>query len=158
MSDSVPVEYMQRTRAFYNAQGFSKSYQWASNDRIPFHVLSKPLGECSVTFVTTAVPDGSIPKLSRSAQSIPMSDIPEVFRTDELSWDKEATHTRDTGSFIPLQSLEELVKNKLIGHLAERFHFVPTEYSQNNTLTKDAPQIVTACHEDEVDIAILVPL
>jgi hypothetical protein len=153
-----PVKYMQRSREYYSAQGFGKSYQWAQNDDIPWQLLNKPLNQCSVTFVTTAVPDGTIPKFSRAASSYRISDMPKAFVTDELAWDKDATHTNDTGSFIPLDALRTLINEGVIGRLAPRFHFLPTDYSQRNTIESDAPAILQACQKDEVDIAILVPL
>ena len=153
-----PVKYMQRSREYYFAQGFEKSYQWAQNDDIPWHPPRKPLNQCTVTFVTTAVPDGTISKLSRTATSHKISDMPSAFRTNELAWDKDVTHTDDTGSFIPLAALRTLTDEGVIGRIAPRFHFVPTDYSQRNTIECDAPAILQACRKDEVDIAILVPL
>jgi len=153
-----PVRYMQKTRDYYFAQGFEKPYRWAQNDITPWHRLTKPLKEATVAFITTAVPDGDIPKLSRTASSHTINNLPETFRTDELSWDKEATHTRDKDTYIPLRALQALEVDCVIGRLAKRFHFVPTEYSQTNTINIDAPAILKACQEDEVDIAILVPL
>jgi len=35
---------------------------------------------------------------------------------------------------------------------------VPTDYSQRRTLEQDAPEILRRCREDEVDVALLVPL
>lgn len=155
---AIPVKYMQRSREYYAAQGFDKFYQWAHNDSIPWHTLTKPLSESTVTFITTAVPDGSIAKMTRSASSHAMADMPDSFRTDELSWDKEATHTRDRSSYIPLAALQSLSEEGVIGKVASRYHFVPTEYSQRNTIENDAPAILRACQEDAVDIALLVPL
>ena len=153
-----PVKYIEKTRNYYEAQGFDRAYKWAENVDIPWHVLTKPLSECNVTFVVTAVPDGSIPKLSREGGSFSLDEMPEVFRTDELSWDKQATHTRDRESYIPMIALQQLAEQGLIGSVSARYHFVPTEYSQSNTLNSDAPTIRDACIADEVDIAILIPL
>ena len=153
-----PVQYMQRSREYYSAQGFERSYRWAQNDDIPWHPHRQPLNQCSVTFVTTAAPDGTIPKLSRTATSHRISEMPKAFRTDELACDKDATHTDDIGSFIPLDALRTLADENVIGRLATRFHFVPTDYSHKNTIESDAPAILRACREDEVDIAILIPL
>lgn len=153
-----PIEYMARTRAYYTAQGFDQSYQWANSKNRPQHRISKALNKCNVTFVTTAVPNGQIPKMLRSASSHPISDIPDNFRTDELAWDKEATHTRDRNSYIPLKGLLTLLDEGVIGSIAPRYHFIPTEYSQANTIKKDAPAILQACLNDQVDIAIFVPL
>ena len=44
------------------------------------------------------------------------------------------------------------------GALAERFHGVPTDYSQRRTCEEDAPEILRRCREDGVDVVLLVPL
>ncbi|MEX0942774.1 MAG: hypothetical protein WD002_09530 [Pseudomonadales bacterium] len=157
---SEPVNYMERTRQFYKAQGFDRPYQWAHFDDIPFHLPDKPASNATVTIITTAVHpnDKSTPMIGRKARSIPFEDVPENFYTDDLSWDKNATHTDDRRSYFPLETLELLAEGGAIGALAPHYHFVPTEYSQRNTIESDAPAIVSACVKDEVDIAILVPL
>ena len=154
---SEPIEYIDRTRAFYSAQDFSP-YNYAHHESTPFHRLQKPLSECRVAIVLTAVTHGDIPKNLRGAESHSLDDVPENFRTDELSWDKVTTHTNDRQSFFPLEVLQSLETELMIGSLAPRYHFVPTEYSQRNTRENDAPAIVEACIEDEVDIALLIPL
>ncbi len=158
MNKQVPVNYMQRSREYYAAQGFEKPYHWAEYSEIPWHEPEKSIADSKVTFVTTAVPNGSIPKLSREASSHKMDSMPDEFRTDELSWDKEATHTRDPGSYIPFKALEKLTAEGHVGSIARNFHFVPTDYSKRNTIESDAPKILEVCQQDEVDIAILVPL
>ena len=144
--------YMEKTRRYYEAQGFERAYRWAEYDDIPFTPLKKPLEDCRVTLITTAVPDGNVPKLLRKATSIPLEEVPESFFTDDLSWDKKATHTRDRASYFPLELCLQLVEEGTIGSLSERFHFVPTDYSQRHTLEDDAPSILKACQEDEVEI------
>ena len=155
---SAPALYMEKTRRYYQAQGFEKAYQWAQFDEIPFSPLSKALEECTIALITTAVPDGAVPKLLRKASSLNLDQVPDQFFTDDLSWDKEATHTDDRQSYFPLEACQSLVEEGTLGQLAPRFHFVPTDYSQRHTIEDDAPSIVAACLEDEVDIAILIPL
>jgi D-proline reductase (dithiol) PrdB len=154
------IRYMERTRLFYEAQGFEKPYQWAHFDDIPFHRPDKPLSESTVAIVTTAISDEDrqVPMVSRTARSIPIDRVPERFFTDDLSWDKVTTHTDDRGSYFPLEPLVAMQDSGVIGRLAPRYHFVPTEYSQRQTIDSDAPTICEACIEDEVDVAILVPL
>ena len=60
--------------------------------------------------------------------------------TEDLSWDKQATHTEDTESFLPLSSLQALSDDGVIGSLNGRFFGVPTEYSQRRT-GLDADQV-----------------
>ena len=83
---------------------------------------------------------------------------PDRLYTDDLSWDKEATHTEDVGSFLPIERVRELAALGRVGTLAPRFHGVPTDYSQRRTMEQDAPEISSRCREDGVDAAVLVPL
>jgi hypothetical protein len=77
--------------------------------------------------------------------------------TDDLSWDKQATHTDDPESFLPINTLTALAEDGKIGQLNHRFFGVPTEYSQRRT-GLDAATIGEWCAEDQVDVALLVPL
>ena len=51
---SQPVEYMERTRLYYEAQGFENAYQWAHFDDVPFALPSKPITELTLGLLTTA--------------------------------------------------------------------------------------------------------
>ena len=154
----MKIEYIKRTRDYYRAQGFKQDYQWASNNQTPFQPLLRPLTDSVVTLVTTAVTEPDIPKPIRAAKSYSFASVPKAFETSELSWDKQTTHTRDRSSYFPMEILQDLAAEGTIGALAERYHFVPTEYSQSNTIEKDAPATVNACLQDAVDVAILIPL
>ena len=37
--DAAPVPYMERTRAYYTAQGFEAAYVWAHFDDVPFETV-----------------------------------------------------------------------------------------------------------------------
>lgn len=152
------VPYMERTRNFYRAQGYNSDYQWAHFDQVPFTPLRKPLEESRVAVITTAMPDTKTGRDQRQVYASKCQPIPPSMYTDELSWHKTMTHTRDVASFLPLQQLEALHADGSIGEIAPSFYSAPTEYSQRNTLEKDAPEILALCQQDEVDVAILVPL
>jgi hypothetical protein len=158
LSDYPFIAYMERTRRYYRAQGFDSDYTWAHHTHSPFTRLAKPLSESRVTLVTTAVPEPEIPKPVRRASSHLFTETPDKFDTDELSWDKDSTHTDDRQSYFPLEILETLVAEGMLGQLADHYHFVPTQYSQRATIEEDAPQIARACLEDGVDVAILIPI
>ncbi len=158
MTENYDVPYMQRTRDYYRAQGYTEDYLWAHYDDTPFSPLSKPLSECRVAVITTAMPDTEQGRSHRQVYSSLAVPIPESMYTEELSWDKAYTHTDDVASFLPLQQLVILEDEGGIGSVAPRFHSVPTEYSQQNTKLNDAPEILERCREDQVDVAILVPL
>jgi D-proline reductase (dithiol) PrdB len=151
---------MERTRAWYRALGYERDYIWASADSVPFAPLSKPLSECTAALIGTATPIDAAggPRLPKHVYSLPTAAPPSRLYTDDLSWDKGATHTDDRESFMPIDRVQQLVERGRLGALARRFHGVPTEYSQRRTIDVDAPEILRRCREDEVDVALLVPL
>lgn len=158
------VSYIDRTREFYRAQGYENAYRWARFDEVPFARPAKPLSECRLTLVTTASPfherppsDGVL-RGGKEVWSGPTDSPPERLYTEDLAWDKEATHTDDVDSFLPIGRLREFAAAGRIGGLGARFHGVPTDYSQRRTKEQDAPEILRRCREDGVDAALLVPL
>jgi len=158
------VSYIDRTREYYAAQGYERPYRWAQFDDVPFTPLPAPLSELCVTLVTTASPqrgqrasDGVL-RGSKEVWSGRTEDPPESLYTDDLAWDKEATHTEDVESFLPIRKLRAFAEEGRIGSVAARFHGVPTDYSQRRTMEQDAPEILRRCREDGVDVALLVPL
>ncbi len=154
------IEYIQRTKRFYEAQGFEQPYQWSQFEDIPFTAPRKPVTEARIAIVTTAIhpDDANTVMIGREARAIPIDDVPQRFFTDDLSWDKATTHTDDRESYFPLVHLQALAEEGRIADIAPRYHFVPTEYSQRFTIDADAPAVTAACIQDEVDVAILVPL
>lgn len=156
------VSYIDKSREYYQAQGYEHPYRWAAFDEVPFTPLTTPLAESRVAVVTTSFlhhhdSAWGAPATGKVVYHHPVGDAPETMFTDDLSWDKQATHTGDTESFLPLGALNALVDDGVIGSLNERFFGVPTEYSQRKT-GLDADQIAAWCAEDGVDIALLVPL
>ena len=149
---------MGRTRRYYEAQGFDKPYAWAHFDDVPFAPLAKPVAESTLALVTTMAlhdRDESEPRYVASGSA---SEPPKRLYGEDLAWDRTATHLEDRESYFPIDALHTLLRGGRIGALAERFHCVPTEYSQRRTRDADAPEILTRCREDGADIALLVPL
>lgn len=161
MSQQSPpydVSYMQRTRDYYRAQGYENAYRWASAETRPFAELKKPLDQCRLAAITTAMPDTPQGRSRREVYALPCFPLPESMFTAELSWDKLSTHTDDLGTFLPLAALADCVAQGELGALSESFLTLPTEYSQRNTLERDAPAILDQLRRETVDIALLVPL
>jgi hypothetical protein len=158
------VSYIDRTREFYQAQGYAEPYRWARFRDVPFTRLARPLSRCRAALVTTASPwlgqqvrDGVL-RGGKQVWSGAAAEPPERLFTDDLAWDKGATHTDDVESFLPLRQLARCAEAGRIGSLAARFHGVPTDYSQRRTLEQDAPEVLRRMREDAVDVALLVPL
>lgn len=156
------MSYIDKSREYYQAQGFEQAYRWAAFDDVPFTAPSKPLSESRVAVVTTSFlhhhdSAHGAPATGKVVYHHPVDAAPDRMFTDDLSWDKQETHTDDTESFLPLGALRSIASEGLIGSLNDRFFGVPTEYSQRKT-GLDADQISKWCIEDGVDIALLVPL
>ncbi len=150
------VSYIDKSREYYAASGYDKPYRWPRYDSVPFAPLRKPLSQCRVGVVTTAdLQPGQTPRETKLF-SAPNEAYDGLYR--DKSWDKEATHTDDPETYLPLKRLAEHVEAGRIGSLSPRFYGVPTDYSQRLTLEQDAPQIAAWMAEDAVDVALLIPL
>ena len=158
------VSYIDKSRDFYAAQGYEQPYRWVSQGDIAFTALTKPLSEVRVGVVTTSYfhegtePDGVPPARPKKAYAAPTGAVTGPMFTADLSWAKDETHTDDLGSYLPLAHLEALAANGIIGSVSPRFYGVPTSYSSRRTANQDGPRIAAWMHEDQVDIALLVPL
>ncbi len=162
----IPVSYIDKSRVYYAAHEYPEPYRWANNEDSPFVRPQKPLSECRVGIITTTSLLGngettetpSNRRAPKTTYASPVSPEPEAMYTLDLSWDKDATHTRDVESFLPLQTLQSFTFEGRIGGVSPRFYGVPTEYSQRRTTDADAPEILAMCREDAVDLALLIPL
>ncbi|MEM7747372.1 MAG: hypothetical protein AAF346_03910 [Pseudomonadota bacterium] len=156
-----PVAYMERTRKYYRALGYDQDYVWSHYDDVPFAPLGKALSHCRIGFVATASPAAGPnfnDKGRKDVWSGPTSPAPDELFTMNVAWDKESTHTRDRESFLPIETVGALAQEGLVGGIAERFHGVPTEYSQSKTIQRDAPEIVKRLKEDGAEAVVLTPL
>jgi hypothetical protein len=152
---------MERTRLYYRALGYESDYVWAAFADVPFVRLQRPLTEAKIGLVTTASPPdrGNVDSFGvRHVWSGLVADPPERPFTENVAWDKESTHTRDRGSYLPIEVATELAGEGVFASLAEHFHGIPTEYSQRKTLDVDAPQVLARLRADRADAAILCPL
>lgn len=162
------VRYIDRTRAYYLAQGYQEVYKWAHFEDVPFARLGKPLAECTVALVSTSdvavredgteVQDHDPDAMVGNVYSIP-SDTPEdrLYSRSE-HYDRHATHLDDVNAYFPITRLHELAKQGMIKGVATRSHGVYTAYSHRKTLTLDAPEVLKRCREDGVDAVILTPV
>ncbi len=156
------VSYIDRSREYYAAQGYARPYAWPHYDDVPFTPLKKSLAECRVGLVTTAgrpQAGGAGFLLSpRELYAEPAEPAPTSLYTNDLFWDKEATHTDDVDSFLPVNRLAEYAAGGRIGSASPRFYGVPTDYSQSRTTGQAAPRILDWCREDGVDAVLLAGL
>ncbi len=156
------VSYIDRSREYYAAQGYTRPYAWSHHDDCPFTLLGKPLAECRVGLVTTAgrpqAGGAGFLLTPRELYAEPAEPPPARLFTDDLFWDKEATHTGDVDSFLPVNRLAEYAADGRIGAASPRFYGVPTDYSQTRTREQAAPRILEWCREDGLDAVLLAGL
>ncbi|HKO72176.1 MAG TPA: glycine/sarcosine/betaine reductase selenoprotein B family protein [Bradyrhizobium sp.] len=166
--DDVPIPYMERTREYYAAIGYTTPYRWAHYVDAPFQPMMKPLAESRVTIVTTAAlfdpakgDQGPGAKYNGGAKfySVYDGDTSKTHdvRISHIAYDRVHTSAEDSGTWFPLPQLQRLVRERRIGAIGPRFFGAPTNRSHRITLETDAPEILARCREDGVDAAVLVP-
>ena len=166
--DDVPIGYMARTRAYYQAIGYETPYRWAHYVGAPFQPLQKPLGRSRVAIVTTAAPfdpakgdQGPGAKYNGGAKFYSVYDgdtaKPHDLRISHIAYDRVHTSADDSGTWFPLPQLQRLAASGRIGEVAPRFFGAPTNRSHRVTIETDAPEILARCRADGVDTAVLVP-
>jgi hypothetical protein len=156
------VSYIDRSREYYAAQGYTRPYAWPHYDDVPFTPLAKPLAACRVGLVTTAgrpqAGGSGFLLAARELYAEKAEPAPKRMFTADLFWDKEATHTDDVDSFLPVNRLAEYAAGGRIGSASPRFYGVPTDYSQGRTIEQAAPRILEWCREDGLDAVLLAGL
>jgi D-proline reductase (dithiol) PrdB len=161
----APINYMQRTRAYYQALGYGAPYEWAHFDEMPFQPLRNPLSQCRVALITTAAPyapeqgePGSPDNAKAKFYKVYSGDtaIDHDVRIWHVAIDTVHTTGEDPGTWFPLPALRRCAATGRIGAITPRFHGVPTNRSQRTTLEVDGPDVVSRCLADGADAAILV--
>lgn len=155
-----PVPYMARTRAYYRALGYDNDYAWAHFDEVPFMRPAKALGEMRIALVTTAGPPDRSNRDAKGLKQVWWGEVaapPATFDTD-VAWDREATHTDDRETFLPIDAVMRLAQKGFIKGLARHFVGAPTGYSHRKSMEKDAPAILARIREDGADAAVLTAL
>src|SRR4051795_2456568 len=166
--DDVPIAYMARTRAYYQAIGYETPYRWAHYTDAPFQPLRKPLAHSRLAIVTTAAPfdpakgdQGPGAKYNGGAKFYSVYDgdtsKPHDLRISHIAYDRTHTSADDSGTWFPLPQLQRLAALGRIGEVAPRFFGAPTNRSHRITIETDAPEILARCRADGVDAAVLVP-
>src|SRR3954467_12668780 len=164
----APVPYMQRTRDYYAAIGYTTAYRWAHYTEAPFQPLKKPPSQSRVSIITTAAPydptkadQGPGAAYNGGAKTAQVYDgdtaKPHDLRISHIGYDRKHTTATDNGTWFPLPRLLEASASGRVGEVAPRFFGAPTNRSHRVTLDTDAPEILARCRADQVDAAVLVP-
>ena len=147
---------------------FLKGYRWRRVDPVPYAPLSKPVGEARVALVSSAgfVPPGVEPFDERlrggdpSWRPVDAEEDPREFtdchRSD--SFDHSGME-QDPELAFPLTRLSELAAGGELGEVAPRHASCMGSVTAVGRLVKEtAPAIAQTFVEDQVDLALLVPV
>ena len=164
----APIPYMQRTRAYYAAIGYTTPYRWAHYIDAPFSPLRTPLAQARVALITTAAPFQ--PGKGEQGPGAPYNGGAKFYqvysgdtahdhdlRISHIGYDRVHTSATDSGTWFPLPALRRAAGAGRIGAVAARFHGAPTNRSHRVTVETDAPEMLRRCREDGIDAAVLVP-
>ncbi|HLY89001.1 MAG TPA: hypothetical protein VKQ27_08450 [Acetobacteraceae bacterium] len=162
------IPYMQRTREYYGAIGYTTPYRWAHYVEAPFTPFRTPLAKARVTIITTAAPyradkgdQGPGAPYNGGAKFYePYSgDTSQThdLRISHIGYDRVHTTATDSNTWFPLPALHRAVAAGRVGAITPRFHGAPTNRSHRVTIETDAPEILRRCQEDGTDAALLVP-
>ena len=157
------VDYIQRTRDQYDALGYPP-YQWVRNETSPpWTPLEKPLSECRVGLIASGgiYAEGQVAfhfKDDVSYRIIDTSLPSNTLRATHFAYD--LTDAReDINVVFPIDTLRDLVAEHVLGSLGPRaYTFMGGIYSARKVRDILAPALTRRLLEDEVDLAILVPV
>jgi hypothetical protein len=164
--DSASIPYMQRTRSYYLALGYTNPYRWAHHDDAPFAPLRQPLPGTRIALVTTAAPFQ--PDKGDQAPGAPYNARAKFYavysgdsardhdvRIAHVAIDRKHTSMEDSGCWFPLPVMQRLADEGVF-ELGPRFHGFPTNCSQEHTREADAPELLARCQADGAHAALLV--
>ena len=163
-----PIPYMQRTREYYAAIGYTTPYRWAHYLAAPFTPLTKPLNKARIAIITTAAPyqpdkgdqgPGAAYNGSAKFYAVYSGDTSQAhdLRISHIGYDRAHTTATDSNTWFPLPALHRAASAGRIGSVAQRFHGAPTNRSHRVTVETDAPELLRRVREDGADAVILVP-
>lgn len=159
---TAPIDYIERTRAQYEALGYP-AYRWVVNeDPPPFTPLARPLSECTVALIAS----GGIYRLGQQAfhfrddvsfRAIDADTPPAELRISHFAYDMTDAR-RDVNVVFPYQTLKDLARLGRIGALSQRaYTFMGGIYSVRKVREVLAPALAERLVRDEVDVSIMVP-
>ena len=161
------VRYIDKTSAYYKAEGYAKPYQWAHFEDVPFTPLKKPLSESRLALISTSEitvrtwEDQRLPQEKGEAgnvYSVPTDTPVEDLYSHSHSFDTHATTLADVNNFFPVTRLQEMAAAGRIGSLAPTAYGLYNAYSQRKTSESDAPEVLRRCREEGVDVALMTPV
>jgi D-proline reductase (dithiol) PrdB len=135
------------------------------DDDIPLAPLRKPLDECLLTFVSTAgvQPRGALPFDTAhpigdySFRRVPSGSRPADLEIHQLKYPTRGAH-RDLNVIFPIERLQELVNDGVLGGLTESFFsFIGYNMDPERVEREQAVRIADAVEADHPDCVLMSP-
>lgn len=160
----MTVNYMQAIAARYLRLGYTP-YRWfVADSPPPWEPLVKPLNQLRLGLLSTAgtYALGQVAyhyKDDASIRQIDSTTANADLRFSHITENYLVAAKRDPNCIFPLRNLHQLVREGLIGALAEKvFSCMGGVYSQRKVRTETAPALLTAFRAQAVDAALLVAM
>lgn len=159
-----PINYVDALNSHYGSLGFP-AYEWTINKTSPLTPMSKPVSECTISFLTSGgISHCSMPAFNPDARNDHRLDAVEdsADTSDFQIHDSYYDHgdaDKDLNCVFPLDRLREMVRTGEIGGIAERHWsgFMGRIYNRTKVLSESAPAFVKKLREDAVDILVTAP-
>jgi len=159
-----PVEYIKQTRETYDKLGYPP-YRWFHAESEPaFAPVTKPLSESRLGMISTAGTylQGQVAyyyKDDTSIRAIPNNASLDKVRFSHITENYLVEARQDPGTVFPLESLNILQKEGVIGELADEFlTCMGGIYSQKRVIEELIPNLESAVEKQQLDLLLLVPL
>ena len=160
----TPTEYIRQTRENYDKLGF-EPYHWFEADSEPAFVADrKRLSDAKLGVISTAgtYVSGQVAfytKDDTSIRSIPSNTPTEQIRFAHIMENYLVEARQDPCTVFPIEALNQLKAEGLIGELAENFFScMGGIYSRNRVRTELIPNLEAAVEDEQLDLLLLVPL
>ncbi len=147
---------------------FLKAYSWRRIDPVPWTPLRKPLAQCRLALVSSAgfvAPGqppfdesfrGGDPSFREIASDIDVSTLTEYHRSE--SFDHSGL-LKDPNLAFPIDRVRELAQAGRIGSVNRRhLSFMGSITATGRLTTQTAPEAVKRLVQDQVDVALLLPV
>ena len=147
---------------------FLKAYQWRKIDPVPWAPLKKPLSQCKLALVSSAgfvLPDqphfdesvkGGDPSFREIPSGVDVKTLVETHRSESFD---HAGLQQDRNIGFPIDRVRELAASRRIGPVNHRHLSCMGSITAPGRLMRDtAPPAVRLLVQDQVDVALLVPV
>lgn len=147
---------------------FLKTYPWRRIEPVPWTPLRKPLKDCCLVLVSSAgmvtsdqkpfdrTIRGGDPSIREIRADIDVSTLIETHRSDAFD---HSGIQQDPNLAFPLDRLRELSEDRRIGFLNHRhLSIMGSITAPGRLIKKTIPQVVPKLIEDNVDVALFIPV